>query len=267
MEDHRRVRSQPGVRDQVAANWTDGNGNFKITTYSGLAGFTTNGPKTLQIYATDDAGAIGNVLTLKFFLNATNLPPLPPTSPPDTPSLQMRPSDDSGGVGDNITNVAAPHFDSVTPTSPGVQVELLLFDSASNSYKPFAPHAITTTSDPLTGAFSLQFPNDPASPNYDGPFPDGTYTVEVEATNALGSVFSNAVTFTLKTTKPNVPTGLHLKSGDDSGIVGDSITNVRKPHFDGTADPGSTIQLFKTAPRPRSWAPRRLTRAENSPSS
>ena len=92
----------------------------------------------------------------------------------------------------------------------------------------------------------MQFPNDPASPNYDGPFPDGTYKVEAKATNALGSVTSNAVTFTLKTTKPNVPTGLHLKSGDDSGIVGDSITNVRKPHFDGTADPGSTIQLFKT---------------------
>ena len=64
----------------VAANWTDAIGNFTITTYSGLAGFTTNGLKTIQIYATDDAGAVGNVLTLKFTLNATNLPPLPPTS-------------------------------------------------------------------------------------------------------------------------------------------------------------------------------------------
>ena len=48
-------------------------GNFKITTYSGTAGFTTNGLKTIEIYATDDAGAVGNMVTLTFTLNATNL--------------------------------------------------------------------------------------------------------------------------------------------------------------------------------------------------
>ena len=36
-----------------------------------LAGFTTNGIKTIEIYATDDAGAVGNVVTLTFDLKAT----------------------------------------------------------------------------------------------------------------------------------------------------------------------------------------------------
>ena len=137
----------------------------------------------------------------------------------------------------------------MTPNQPRRQVELLRCRCREQSYKPFAPHAITTTSDALTGAFSLQFPNDPASPNYDGPFPDGTYTVEAKATNALGSVTSNAVTFTLKTTKPNrcrraCTSNRRMIRGSSATI---SPTSASRTSWDGRPM-GSTIQLFKRTP-------------------
>ena len=41
----------------VAANWTDAFGNFSIQVNAGA--FTSNGLKTVKIFATDDAGSIG----------------------------------------------------------------------------------------------------------------------------------------------------------------------------------------------------------------
>ena len=49
--------------------------------------------KKIQIYATDDAGAVGNMVTLTFTLNAAGFPPLPPTSPPTLVTLALRPSE------------------------------------------------------------------------------------------------------------------------------------------------------------------------------
>ena len=38
----------------IAANWTNALGNFSIPVNAGV--FTTNGLKTVEVYATDDAG-------------------------------------------------------------------------------------------------------------------------------------------------------------------------------------------------------------------
>ena len=51
----------------VAANWTDALGNFSIPINAGV--FTSNGLKTVEFYATDDAGSVGNKITLSFTLN------------------------------------------------------------------------------------------------------------------------------------------------------------------------------------------------------
>ena len=81
----------------VAANWTDANGNFKITTYSGLAGFTTNGPKTMQIYATDDAGADRQRRDAQVLPQRHQPAAAPAHVSADDALAPMRPSDDSGG--------------------------------------------------------------------------------------------------------------------------------------------------------------------------
>ena len=48
----------------VAANWTDASGRFSIQVRPGF--LTTVGLKKIEIYATDDAGAIGNKVSLSF---------------------------------------------------------------------------------------------------------------------------------------------------------------------------------------------------------
>ena len=74
-----------------SSNSTDSLGNFAITIGSGV--FTTNGLKTLEIYTTDDAGAVSNKVTLSFTLNVSGISsPTTPTAP-TTPTLSLDTTD------------------------------------------------------------------------------------------------------------------------------------------------------------------------------
>ncbi len=207
----------------VAANWTNAFGQFSIPVNAGS--FTTNGLKTVEIYATDNSGSVGNKVTIQFTLNAANIaPPAPPT----TPTLSLAAYDVSGQPG--YTNVATPNL--IGTTTPGATVELL-----QGNGQPFSP-VVTTTSDAVTGAFTLTFPNPTAA--------SGTFTVEAVASNTVGSSADSApVTFTILIGQPAAPANFVLLPADDTGIKGDSTTAVRNPHFIGTSLPGATIELFQ----------------------
>ena len=97
----------------VAANWTDAFGNFSLSINAGT--FTTNGLKTVEVYATDDAGSVGNKVTLQFTLN---VPGISPPSPPVTPTLELAPYDVTGAPG--YTNIAMPNLIGVTSPSATV---------------------------------------------------------------------------------------------------------------------------------------------------
>src|SRR5262249_19016196 len=90
--------------------------------------------------------------------------------------------------------------------------------------------------------FSLRFPNpNPSSPS-------GTFTIRAKASNADGSTLGNPITFTIDTVGPTQVPNLNIDPNDDSGIVGDAITNVRRPHFFGTvtsANPQAIIRLYR----------------------
>ena len=131
--------------------------------------FTTNGLKKIQIYATDDAGAVGNVVTLTFTLNAAGFPPLPPTSPPTLVTLALRPSEAVVVSGVTYTKTGTPDFDGVTDTNTA-SVELWQVIGGV----PTTKLATTTTIDSVTGAFSLKLPS----------VRDGTYTVIARAINS-----------------------------------------------------------------------------------
>ena len=225
----------------VAANWTDAFGNFKVTANDPTTdkdhAFSSNGLKKIEIYATDDAGAVGNIVTLTFTLNAKGFPPLPPTSPPTIATLALRPSEAViiGTPPVTYTKSSTPDFDGVTDTNTA-SVELLQVINGTPT--PFAPPVTTSAIDSLTGAFTLKLPS----------MPDGAYTVIARASNAKGSLDSSPVMFTIKTHGPTQAPTLSLSQTDDSGIVGDNITNVRKPHFSGTVGAanavGTVIKLF-----------------------
>ena len=63
------------ARTNNASSWTDAVGNFAISpnAAAGQTGFPTNGVKTVEIYATDDAGSVGNVVTLTLTVQNPNL--------------------------------------------------------------------------------------------------------------------------------------------------------------------------------------------------
>ena len=207
----------------VAANWTNALGNFSITINAGA--FTSDGLKTVKIYATDDAGSIGNPLTVQFTLAVSGISA--PT-PPVTPTLELAPYDVTGAPG--YTNIATPNLIGVT--TPGAIVELLQADGTS-----FSP-SVTTISDSVTGAFTLAFPN----PTNQA----GTFAVEAIASNSNGtSPGKGSATFTIILSKPLAPTNFSLNSSDDTGIKGDNITTIREPHFIGTTQPNAIVELFE----------------------
>jgi subtilisin-like proprotein convertase family protein len=209
-----------------AANWTDALGNFSIPVNTGV--FTANGLKTVTLYATDDAGSVGNKITLQFTLDVQGIAP---PSPPVTPTLALAPYDITGS-NPSYTNIPTPNFIGVT--SPNATVELLLVTGTGPvSFNP----PVTTTSD-SNGNFTLTFPNPTGQ--------QGTFTVEAVASNSVGtSSDSLPVTFTILIAKPPAPGNFRLNPADDSGIVRDSITDVRTPHFIGTTEAGATVELFE----------------------
>ena len=206
----------------VAANWTDSFGNFSIPVNAGE--FTTNGLKTIEVYATDNAGSKGNVITLQFTLAVTGISaPMPPV----TPTLELAPYDVTGAPG--YTNIAMPNLIGVT--TPGATVELLQANG-----QPFSP-LVTTSADPVTGTFTLTFPN-PTNQQ-------GLITVEADASNSNGTSGDGSTSFTIILGKPAAPTNFSLDPSDDTGVKGDDITATRQPHFIGTTAPGAIVELFE----------------------
>ncbi len=219
----------------VAANWTDAFGNFNVGVIPGA--IPANGPRIIQIYATDDTGAIGNVLTIPILLNANDLGQPVPADP----SLAIYGPDNTSLAPPTIyTNTPNPRF--MGTTSPGATVELLYLNGAGD-FVPFDPPA-TTTADGL-GNFTLIFPNPGVSL--------ATFTVAARASNTFGFAkeLSPSVVFTLKLDGPTAPPTLLLDPYYDSGIVGDNITDVRMPFFTGSigaANAGSLIRIYAAAP-------------------
>jgi hypothetical protein len=222
-------RSTPATNNST--NWTDGFGNFTIKMNPGA--LPSNGLKVLQIYATDDTGATGNVITLTITLNASDLGS---SSVPADPTLALYGPDNTGlNPALNYTNKTQPRF--VGVTTAGSNVELLL-RNASGNFVSFNPK-VTGVAD-ASGNFTLQLPNLGSQ---------GTFTVAVRASNDAGNAknLGGPVTFTIKTQGPTSPPTLAMNPYYDSGIVGDNITNVHRPVFMGTvgaANAGSIIRVY-----------------------
>src|SRR5690606_38136776 len=124
---------------------------------------------------------------------------------------------------ENYTSHAVPAM--LGATSRNVSVRLFYSGDGGATWRP-SPSTISSS----TGEFSL-----PLADVNGNPLGDGTYRVAAVATNAHGnSPTSPIVTVRIKTQAPTTAPTLRLDPGYDSGIVGDGITNVRKPFFIGT---------------------------------
>ncbi len=146
---------------------------------------------------------------------------------PSTPSLLA--ADDSGTVGDGITNDNDPALIG-TASAAGLTIQLI---NASNT-------VIGTATSGTGGAYSVT----PTTA-----LADGTYVLRVQAVNSAGLVSAPSGSFTLQilTVPPAAPSTPTLLAADDSGVVGDDITNDTTPSLIGTAEPGSTVIILNPA--------------------
>ena len=180
-------------------------------------------PDGVHVYTLRQVDLAGNVGPLSPPLSIT-VDTVPPARPP-APALL--PADDSGAKGDNITNVASPRlFGSAEPGG------LALLIDASGT-------VVGQATIDSSGSYTVQ-------PSF--PLSNGTYALRVEAEDVAGNIStpSLALTLTIQATAPAAPT-LSLVQADDSGTVGDNITNIKPPNsprLTGTATPGLLVDIL-----------------------
>ena len=180
-------------------------------------------------YEIDLAGNKGpNSAKLKVIIDTVaparpNAPSLDPTKPAG--------GSDSGIVGDNITNVRQPFLTGTA--EPGGLVQII--DSAGNVLGPALPTPIVPNVDPTNRRYSIN----PAAP-----LSDGTYVLSVREEDVAGNFSqpSAPITVQILSRTPATPT-LALVAADDSGVVGDNVTNVTQPRLVGAATAGLAVKL------------------------
>ena len=76
----------------------------------------------------------------------------------------------------------------------------------------------------------------------------GAHTVSVKQTDAAGNVSkaSSTLAVQIDTAAPSAPGAPVLSPGSDSGVSGDSLTNVVTPVITGTAEANATVKLYDT---------------------
>ena len=200
----------------IGSGSTDANGNYSVAPGAPLA----IGVNVLSVVAVDVAG---NVSPASPTLSLTIVAGL---TTPGTPSLL--PADDSGVPGDNITNVNLPHF--VGSATAGLTVQLVASNNA----------VIGSALVAANGTYSVQ----PGTPLL-----DGTDKLQVRVVDASGdsSALSGSVTVTILTQAPATPSAPTLNPADDTGVLGDNRTTIRRPRFIGVVAPGQTVDLLSAS--------------------
>ena len=180
-----------------------------------LASALADGTYVLDALAIDVAGNVSpSGPTFRLTILAT--PPISPSAP------TLLAQDDSGVVGDDVTNVRQPRL-TATAVS-GLTVELL---NASN-----------TILGTLTATSTRSVTIAPSSP-----LADGTYALRLVNVDSAGnvSVPSGLLSLTILATPPPTPSPPKLLAADDTGVLNDGITSVTRPRLVGTAAPGGRI--------------------------
>ncbi|EAO8159652.1 Ig-like domain repeat protein [Salmonella enterica] len=157
----------------------------------------TDGDYTLTVKVEDKAG------------NTNYSAPLTVTIDTQTSIDRIELLNDTGIVGDNLTNEARPQFHITVPTD--VNSVQLSLDGGTNWVNA------TLTSD---GVWEYIWPTD---------LVENTYTLTVKATDVAGNTATETLNFTIDTTL-STPT-ITLDSADDSGTANDNKTNVKTPGF------------------------------------
>ena len=218
--------SGTGAQEGDTIQLSDGTSSPLGSAYVLTAADISNGTATVQTGLLSDgstynltASLNGSPASNSFVLTIDTTPPLA------TSALTLDPASDTGVLGDGITSVALP---TLTGTAePGSTVNLYDGNVLIG----------TGAADPTTGAWSITATT---------PLTENTNSLTATATDAAGNVSpaSAVLTVNLDTTPPLATSALTLDPASDTGVLGDGITSVALPTLTGTAEPGSTVNLY-----------------------
>lgn len=164
------------------------------------------------------------------------------TVPSPRPTLQLVAVDDTGTVGDNVTNIVRPRLQGTG--QPGLAVQLIdvlgNITGAAGSVIPYPAGTVVTVD--ITGSYLLRFPTD---------LPLGTYQLRARTIDIAGN-FADSETLTLQIIPQdgagNLPTPVltNLFPADDTGRPGDFTTSIRLVRLVGDgAGAGNQVALFR----------------------
>jgi CSLREA domain-containing protein len=207
-----------GGPDVEIGSTTATGGVWSITS-SALAANTYS----ISAKSTDTAGNTSNASTILTVTIDDQVP-----NAPSTPDLIA--TDDTGASNsDDITKKTTPTFSGTAEANSKVEL-----------FKDADPTPIGTGNADGSGNWSIA----------SGALADGTYQITAKATDLAGnqSVASSNLQVVIDTQPPIAPSTPALNPADDTGTLNsDGITKKNNPNFTGTAEAGSTVQLFAGA--------------------
>ncbi|EDS4171239.1 Ig-like domain repeat protein [Salmonella enterica subsp. enterica] len=173
----------------------------------------SEGENSIKVVAVDKAGN----------KNETTDSIITDTIPPEKPTIELDDSSDSGIKNDNITNSTLPTFIGVA--EPGSTVSIYL------GLKHLGEVIVAKDG---TWSYTLTTP-----------LKDGEYNITATATDIVGHTSATAnLPFTIDTRISYF--SAEIETTDDSGIVGDNVTNNTRPTFTGKTEPNAIISVINS---------------------
>jgi RHS repeat-associated protein len=208
-----------GTSNEIPVTLNGSGGFDQVINLGGIA----SGSYTLTTTATDVAG---NVTTTPYSVSVT----YDTTAPVITADLV---SDTGTSTNDRITNNGA-IAGTVTDQS-----SIASFRAGFGS-TPVANYVDVLATRQANGSFSLSRAR--LEQINGGTLPDGTYTLNLQASDAAGNLSSSALTFTLDTTIAT-PTATLVSSSDTGVSNSDRITKIKTPTLLGKAEAGAVVTV------------------------
>ncbi|HIA5310791.1 TPA: non-fimbrial adhesin SiiE [Salmonella enterica] len=173
----------------------------------------SEGENSIKVVAVDKAGN----------KNETTDSIITDTIPPEKPTIELDDSSDSGIKNDNVTNSTLPTFIGVA--EPGSTVSIYL------GLKHLGEVIVAKDG---TWSYTLTTP-----------LKDGEYNITATATDIAGHTSATAnLPFTIDTRISYF--SAEIETTDDSGIVGDNVTNNTRPTFTGKTEPNAIISVINS---------------------
>ncbi|EOF6649693.1 Ig-like domain-containing protein, partial [Salmonella enterica] len=173
----------------------------------------SEGENSIKVVAADKAGN----------KNETTDSIITDTIAPEKPTIELDDSSDSGIKNDNITNSTLPTFIGVA--EPGSTVSIYL------GLKHLGEVIVAKDG---TWSYTLTTP-----------LKDGEYNITATATDIAGHTSATAnLPFTIDTRISYF--SAEIETTDDSGIVGDNVTNNTRPTFTGKTEPNAIISVINS---------------------